>query len=251
MAKHKSKILSDHKQVGKKLLPPFLHSFPGQFRESSYIHKVLPEIIWQGFLNDKCGIRKSVEVTLHLLKTIREAINLENGKLLCFISNFETLDERQIERILSLLFLSDNYKRLIEAIGPFVRVFPECPLSKILYKAIPEHSESDLRYVKDIMSRLLSKTSKEATLVLANTIYCANQMGVLHVTKDSCFLHMDEVINYPETEESKKIASFLRASINPFIGNDTFVLQNSNWSKYFWNRAYALEPFNIDNLYFS
>lgn len=249
--KDKSKILSDHKQVGKKLLPPFLHSFPGQFNESPYLYKVLPEIIWQGFLNDKYGIKNSVEITMYLLNTISEATNLDKGKLCCFISNFETLDEKQIDKILSRFFLNYNYKKLVEAITPFINVFPECPLNKILYNAIPEYSENDLQYVKNITSKLLNKTSKEATLILANTIYCANQMGVLHVTKDSCFLHMDEVINYPDTEESKKIASFLRASINPFVGNDTFVFQNSYWSKYFWNRAYKLEPFNIDNLYFS
>jgi len=251
MANDKSKILSDHKQVGKKLLPPFLHSFPGQFNESPYLYKVLPEIIWQGFLNDKYGIKESVEITLYLLNTIREATNLEKGKFFCFISNFETLDEKQIDKILSRLFLNGNYKKLTEAIQPFITVFPECPLKKILYNAIPEYSENDLQYVKNVMNKLLNKTGKETTLILANTIYCANQMGILHVTKDSCFLHMDEVVNYPDTEESKKIASFLRASINPFVVNDTFVFQNSDWSKYFWNRAYKLEPFNIDNLYFS
>lgn len=249
--KDKSKILSDHKQVGKKLLPPFLHSFPGQFNESPYLYKVLPEIIWQGFLNDKYGIKNSVEITMYLLNTINDATHLEKGKLFCFISNFETLNEKQIDKILSHFFLNDNYKKLVEAITPFINVFPECPLNKILYNAISEYSENDLQYVKYITNKLLNKTSKEATLILANTIYCANQMGVLHVTKDSCFLHMDEVINYPDTEESKKIASFLRASINPFVDNDTFVFQNSHWSKYFWNRAYKIEPFNIDNLYFS
>ncbi len=252
--KNKNKILSDHKQVGKKLLPPFLHSFPSwqtQFSETPYLYKVLPEIIWQGFLNDKYGIKNSVEITMYILETIRETTDLKKGRLFCFISNFETLNDKQIDKILSCFFMNSNYKKFVEAITPFINVFPQCPLNKILYNAIPEYSESDLQHVKNIINKLLNKKSKEATLILANTIYCANQMDVLHITKDSCFLHMDEIVNYPNTEESKKIAGFLRASINPFVVNDTFILQNSHWAKYFWNQAYKLESFNIDNLYFS
>ncbi|PKP06789.1 MAG: hypothetical protein CVU10_04310 [Bacteroidetes bacterium HGW-Bacteroidetes-5] len=251
MAQDKKKILSDHKQVGKKLLPPFLNSFPRQLYDSPYLCKVLPEIIWQGFLNDKYGIKNSVDITLYLLHAIHEATKLEKGKLFCFISNYEILDEKHIDKIRSRLFFNNNYKKFLEAIQPFISVFPECPLRKIFYNKIPEYSKKDLQYVKNITKKLLNNDSKETTLILANTFYFANQMGVLHLTKDSCLLNMDEVINYPDTGESKKIASFLRASINPFVGNDIYIYQNSMWSKYFWNRAYQLEPFNVDNLYFS
>lgn len=249
MKESKNKILSDHKMVGKKLIPPFLHSF--NFSELPYVHNILPEIIWQGFLLNKFGIKHSVELTLFLQNTIQDFAKTEKGKLFCFISNFETLSDSQVENIISGLSTIGYYKKIIEALTPFLNVFPECPLNKIFKINSTKFSKEELDYVKTITNQLINKKSKETTLILANTVYCANQIGVLHVTKDSCFLHMDEIINYPNTEESKKIASFLRASINPFVGNGTFVFQNSHWLKYFWNRAYKLEPFNIDNLYFS
>lgn len=249
MKKVNNKILSDHKMVGKKLVPPLLQNH--QFNELPYINNILPEIIWQGFLIEKYGVKSSVELSLFLLTTIRDSANIESGKLFCFISNFETLNKTQVDKIVSQLSSNKNYNKILDALRPFLNVFPECPLNKILQNNISDYSKQDLEYVKMVTTQLLDKNSKETTLVLANTIYCANQMGVLKVTKDSCFLRMDEVFNYPNTEESKKIASFLRATINPIVGNDTFVFQNSNWSKYFWNRAYKLEPFNIDNLFFS
>ncbi len=230
-----------------------LDVFPGwqvHNNEVPYLYKVMPEILWQAFLNERYGVKETVEITMYLLETIRDATNLEKGKLYCFISNFELLNEKQIDKILAHFFRNPNYKKIEEAIRPFINVFPECPLSKLFYNPTPEFSQNDLEHVKNIINKMLSKMEKEATFCLANIIYYAFQMNVLKVNRDSELFKLNEIEHYPETEESKKLASFLRASINPFVANDNFVLQKSNWSKYFWNRAYQLDPYNIDDLYF-
>ncbi len=247
----KNKILKDHKLVGKKLLPPFLHSFPGQFNESPYLNKVLPEIIWQGFLIEKFGVPVASSITLKLLEEIQSARNFEKSKLFCFISNFELLSQNQIDRILGKLFLDSDYKKIIEAILPFIRTFPECPLRALLYNPIAECNDEDITHVKSIIKPLLDKSSKEATFVLANTIYFAFQMDILKVPEDSKLLNLNQIEFYPDNEESKIIASLLRASINIFVQQDIFIEVSEKWQKYFWNQAYKREPHNIDNLYFS
>jgi hypothetical protein len=250
----KKKILSDHKLVKKKLQPPFFHSFPGwktQFNEVPYLYKVLPELVWQVFLNDKYGVPVASSITLKLLEIIRIARHEEKGKLFCMISNFELLTEKEIDKVLAKLFLDNDYKKIIDAILPFMRMFPDCPLKVLLYNPLSKPTKEDLVYVKSVIQLLLDKTSKEATFVLANAIYYAFQMDVLKVHADSKLLNLNQIEFYPDTEESQIIASSLRASINLFVQDGVFIKVSNNWQNYFWNQAYKLEPHNIDNLYFS
>ena len=250
----KNQILADHKLVKKKLKPPLFHAFQNwetQFNEVPYLYKVLPEIVWQGFLNQKYGVAVASTITMKLLDTINEARNFEKGKLFCMISNFELLTENQIDKVLGKLFLDSDYKKIIEAILPFMRMFPECPLKVLLYNPLSESTKDDVEYVKFVIMPLLNKTSKEATFLLANTIFYAFQMDILKVTADSKLLNLNQIEFYPDTEESKMIASALRASINMFVQKDSFIIEVSDkWQNYFWNQAYKLEPNNIDNLYF-
>lgn len=251
MAK-KKKILDDHKLIKKKLLPPLFHLLPGwetQFMETPYLYKVLPEIIWQGFLNDKWGVSVTSRITYKLLEEIERARNFEKGKLFCFISNFELLTSKQLDFIIGRLFLDSDFKKIIEGLSSFIRVFPECPLKVLFHTSIAEPTNKDVEYVKRVLTLLLNKLSKEATFMLANTVYYAFQMDVLKVTEGSTLLELPKVQFYPDTEESKMIASYLRATINPFV-QGPFIQVSNKWQNYFWNQAYKYEPFNIDNLYF-
>lgn len=250
----KKKILSDHKLVKKKLEPPFFHSLPGwktNFNEVPYLYKVLPELVWQGFLNDKYGVPVASNITMKLLEIIHAARNFEKGKLFCMISNFELLTEKEIDKVLAKLFLDSDYKKIVDGILPFMRMFPECPLKVLLYNPLSEPTAEDLTYVKSVIKPLLNKTTKEATFVLANAIYYAFQMDILKVHADSKLLNLKQIEFYPDTEESQMIASSLRASINMFVQKGAFIEVSDKWQNYFWNQAYKLEPHNIDNLYFS
>lgn len=249
----KKKILEDHKLVKKKLEPPFFHSFSGwktNFIEVPYLYKVLPELVWQGFLNDKYGVPVASRITIKLLEIIRVARNEEKGKLFCMISNFELLTEKEIDNILGKLFLDPDYIKIIDAILPFIRIFPECPLKVLLCKPLSEPTENDLAHVKKIIKPLLNKISKEATFMMANTLYFAFKMDVFKVHADSKLLKLKEIEFYPDTEESLLIAGILRASINIFVQKEMFIKISDKWQNYFWNQAYKLEPNNIDNLYF-
>lgn len=252
MAK-KNSILSDHKLINKKLEPPFFHSLPGwktTHIEIPYLYKVLPELIWQGFLIDKYGVQVASNITLKLLEIINASRNYEKGKLFCMISNFELLTEKQINNIFAKLFLDSDYKKIVDAILPFMRLFPDCPLKVLLYNPITDPTEEDILYVKSVLKPLLNKTTREATFVLSNAIYFAFQMDVLKVNADSKLLNLNQIEFYPDTEESQVIASLLRASINMFVQSGPFIEVSDKWQNYFWNQAYKIEPNNIENLYF-
>lgn len=245
--------MSDHILVKKKLEPPFFHSLSGwktTFIETPYLYKVLPEIVWQGFLNEKYGVPVASDITLKLLNIIQSVIPPETAKLFGLISNFELLTEKETDKILGVLFMDSDYLKIRDALLPFMRMFPECPLKVLFYNPFSEPTEEDLVYVKSVIKSLLNKTSKEATFVLANIIYYALQMDILKVNPSSKLLKLKQIEFYPDTEDSQIIASLLRSSINIFIQNPLFIDVSEKWQKYFWNQAYKLEPYNIDNLYF-
>ncbi len=167
------------------------------------------------------------------------------------ISNFTLLEEKEVDSILGTLFLDSDYKKILDALLPFIRVFPECPLKVLFYNSVSESTEEDLTYVKSVIRPLLDKTTKESTLVLSNAIYYTIQMGFLAIGANNKLANLNQIKFYPDTEESQMVASSVRASINIFVKNDNFIKVDKSWQTYFWNQAYRFEPYNIDSLYFS
>jgi hypothetical protein len=55
------RVLDDHKQVGKKFLPPFIAHL-GSLNEVSWVDDLLPELLWLGMLNDRHGLRAGVSL---------------------------------------------------------------------------------------------------------------------------------------------------------------------------------------------
>lgn len=221
-----------------------------QYTNVSYIDKVLPEIIWQAFLNDKLGVTRGSHISLKLFKEIESILGVDKGKLFCFISNFELLTKAQIDSLVGVLFLDEDFKEIKEAILPFIKVFPECPLKVLYHEQISKFSDKDLDYVKSIINSILDKTSVISVHSLSSIIYYAFQLERIEVHKESSLLKIQEIKYYPETEVSRIVAGMVRASVNAFFQSDIFIVNDSEWRNYFWNRAHQIEPNHIDNLYF-
>jgi len=245
-----TKILKDHKLVNKKLQPPFFNSFKDwktQFIEVSYIEKIFPEIIWLGLLNKNMGVQKSAQAILDLSKLINSIQKNKNAKCFSFISNYKNLNLNEITELLNLKHPSVELIKI--NIQSFIKVFPNSPLSFLKDNTI-DYSKEDLYIIKETMKDLSYKNNSECVFALSNVIYHLLELGILKVPKDSCFMNLNEISNYPNSYESKKIAGAVRASLNSLIRSDLIDVKYSDWVKYFWNRAFEIEPYQIENLYF-
>jgi hypothetical protein len=60
--KRPSRILSDHRKVGKKFIPPMLDI--GVFKDANWKEFILPELLWIALLNEKHGLRDGAELCL-------------------------------------------------------------------------------------------------------------------------------------------------------------------------------------------
>ena len=70
----------------------------------------------------------------------------------------------------------------------------------------------------------------------ANAIYVAFVTDKLKVQRGTALANFPAVEKYPETDESRLVASSIRATINGFFG-EMFLGKSTPWARYFWNRG--------------
>lgn len=229
------KILIDHKKVGAKLVPPLL-SVMGE-SDYSYEEKGIPQIIWIALLNKKFGLKTGTSISLEFVQIID---SLELKKEVPYnISWFSNIKTEDISKIKYDLKLAQVFDKIRDGLGPLLNVYPKCPLSKIF--GFQNHTDDDISIIKETLIELYDKHSRESTFALANTVYYMGMCKKLHIVKHSHLENLENLIHYPKTEESKTIASMIRATTNMLLSDRT--IENSKeWVHYFWNRGLELEP---------
>lgn len=238
--KIKQTVLNDHRRIGKKFIPPIIDKLGSIFQETSWIKLTIPELIWIALLNYRCGYKEGTDLSLSLAKATKEA----TGKIEWYapLSSFSILTKKQKNRIIEILKQEVKLDKLIVGLNPLIYLYPQLPLNFITKtkKLNKEEKEIYLSQMRNILDKLYDKYSKEATFTQANALYICFVLGKLQVTSDSSLANFPEIENYPKTEESKKIAASIRASINGFIGLD--IAGNvTNWPNYFWNRGLQID----------
>jgi hypothetical protein len=232
-----TKVLKDHKQHGKRFIPPLLQL--GNAKETSYVQVIIPEIIWMAFLHKQFGLQLGTHLALQLV-TVTSNIS-STTKCFSFISSFELLTAEQKEKILAELQRLNMLDQLRNGLTNFMLMYPECPLSFLFDD---QKGEINLPAIKETLSGLYDITGRPATFMMANVIYFLGAMGRLAIVKDTALSKLPELVGYPNTALSKMIASGVRASMFAFM-HDPFLNESGNWNKYFWNRGIELEPCKI------
>jgi len=233
--KPRKKILTDHKKVGAKLVPPLLSAMGES--DYSYVEKGIPQIIWIALLNKKFGLKTGTSVSLEFVQII-DSLGIKKD-VPYNISWFSDIKNEDISKIKDDLKLTKVFNKIKDGLSPLLNVYSECPLCKIF--GSNNHSENDISIVKETLLELYDKHSKESTFALANTVYYMGMCKKLRIVKKSHLENLENLIHYPKTEESKIIASMIRATTNMLLSDRT--IENSkDWVQYFWNRGLELEP---------
>ncbi len=233
-------VLNDHRRIGKKFIPPIIDKLGSTFKETSWVKLSIPELIWIALLNYRCGYKEGADLSLSLAKATKEA----TGKIEWYapLSSFSALTKQQKGKIIEILKQEAKLDKLVVGLYPLLCLYPQFPLSFIgkVKKPNREEREIYLSHMKSVLENQYDKRSKEATFTQANAIYICFVLGKLQVTSKSSLANFPEIENYPNSEESKKIAAAIRAAINGFIGLD--IAENmTNWPAYFWNRGLEID----------
>ena len=243
----KNQVLSDHRKVGKKFVPPMLQI--SNVESVSFASQAIPEFLWLATLNRSYGWQQGAELSLSLAFKACEStgINLEEFRkqdgespkeLFATSSAYITLAQEQKLDIVKRLKASFEWELFVEALSPIVSLYPQFPLGFIFEEAVILSNEKDVENLKSIISPLYEKNSKEAVSMYANAIYITFATNKLKAVRGTGFENFPEIQNYPDTEESKMIAASVRASILSILGMSK---TPPDWANYFWNRGLEIE----------
>lgn len=228
----KKPILENHKKEGKKLIPPLL-SFNMQPR--SYIQNSIPEIIWIAVIIKKEGLELGTHLGVKCVKTVNSCVTKD--ELPYFTSWYSSLSDEEAKIVINKLKKNHIYDVIKKDLQDFLNVYPESPFSKIFKST--QQTKANINFVKNIINELFDKRSWLSTFSLGNIMYFLNTLGKLHVVENSTLAEFPKLVDYPNTEISKMIASSVRATSNILLGSEK--LKNEKWISEFWNRGFKLE----------
>ena len=242
-----SSILSDHQKIGTRFVPPLAQL---NMKTMRWVDEAMPELLWQGLLVGKYGAREGLGLALSLAKAANEAFP-SGGKrpFLATASGYGEMTSQQQQETIARLVALGRLPLLQQGLLPLLALYPQCPMASLFSGQAPAVDASDgLERIKSAVIELYDKRGKPATVVIANTIYIGAVTGKIHYAAQAQIPNFDAVWDYPDTDESREVASRLRASVSAFtnlLAGDVA----SAWPHYFWNRGLELEPCEVDEAY--
>lgn len=243
MGETRNRVLTDHKKIGKRFVPPLLASTT--FVPTSWSRLSAPELLWITMLEGE-DFFSGYELALALVATTSGIAGGE--KWYYTVSAFSSLTPDQASSIRSRLGDLGALGDIQKALAPLVRLYPVCPLA-FLWKDGPSPAEpaEDLMIIKSALGTILDKYRKETLLAQVTVIRSAFALDKIGVGPEVLLLPrlaesggMEELLRFPETEESKQLASVVFSWI-PIIFAEPIYDRSAPWPAYFWNRGLELE----------
>jgi hypothetical protein len=235
----RQRALSDHKQIGKRFIPPFVAAMP--ITEVGWVKEILPELLWLALLEQQYGLERSPDIALALSNAALEVTD-DKSRWFALCSSYAALSELQRDEVVARLRATRELGLLQQPLYPLIHYYPECPLSFLFDAASRERQVGgvSLATVKEAVATLFDRRSVLATRAQASGVYLAFVGGQLSVDKSVSLANFPEVANYPSTEESARIAAAVRAAVTMFVGERP-ADSSATWCRYFWNRGLEVE----------
>lgn len=251
MSATKNKVLSDHRKIGRKFVPPMMQI--QNVKDVSFASHAMPEFLWLAILNHYYGWQKGVELSLSLAFAASEATGIKpsefkknDGKspkeMFSVTSAYNNLTKKEKSALIAKLKHDSQWELIVEALSPLLSWYPQCPLNFITENASLICDANELERLKAVVKPLYTKTSKEAVAMYANAIYIAGATNKLRFMKGSSMENFPEIERYPETDESKAIAASVRAMVLASFGMH---VTSPEWGNYFWNRGLEIDACSI------
>lgn len=230
------RVLEGYRQRGKRFVPPFLEYV--NLVETNWKDDILPELIWIALSITKFGKKRGVELCLELANAASDCSDDAPGGF-SFISEYAQLPPIQRKCVADRLNDSGSIKYLVDVLQVLPYYYPGCPLAFLWEtQELPEQNEQSLPILKRLIGELVNRRDVEATIVQATAVYLNLLTGKLKIFRGSGLDNFTEIEAYPNTEESIKVASLVRATINGLLAR---LELSKDWCNYFWDSGLRLE----------
>lgn len=231
-------VLGDHKRVKSKLVTAINDAF-GPMREVSWINLMIPELLWIALIQKAWGPRRGVEIITAFTRDVRESDPTRDRTIWAAAGKFAALPNGVLAGIINGRPYWDD---LCAPIAPLHAHYPNHPLRELVSAVSKPHLSQDLFVLKKLVGELLDRNSSTATMVQATATWLAFDADRLKVSAGLALADFPRIEDYPRTEQSLKIASSIRATLNQMFGDVDQMASGSGWPVAFWNRGIELEP---------
>ncbi len=255
MAKRKSKrkrkgVLGDHERKGKIFVPPIRAAMSDKFQAIRWVDNLLPEMIWIGLLLDSLSPRRAVEVAQNCAQETNRIVSPKKACSFAFVSEYHVINTDQAKIIRDALTDKGALDDLQSSLASLVCLYCECPLSILFDEPARERHQqgldTSLNTLKRVVRKCLDRHSRDAMVVQATAMYLLVVTGKLKISRDSGLVRINDILEYPDTEESQKIGSLIRAGLNmPVLIQST----GFDWCSYFWQHGYEISVCEFPTTY--
>ena len=95
--------------------------------------------------------------------------------------------------------------------------------------------------LEDTIEAIFDRESRKAIFVQATAVHISVTNGFLKVAPGISLGNLNAVLEYPETEESLKVAASVRSAVTFLIGKEV----SSGWADSFWRQGRILTPCEV------
>jgi hypothetical protein len=230
-------VLGDHKRIRSKLVTPF-NDMLGPLHEVSWINMMVPELLWIALVQDAWGPRRGVEIITAFTRDVRASEATRDRMIWAAAGKFASLPEGALASIVKGRSYRDD---LCAPLEPLHTHYPDHPMRELVAVARTPASLSVLR-LKILVSELFDRASIIATMTQATATWLAFDAGRLKVAAGLALADFPRVEDYPNTEQSQRIAASIRTTLNMMFGDADMMASTTGWPIAFWNRGLELEP---------
>lgn len=237
---HQGQVLRDHKKVGQKFIPPLMQ-LPNM-KETSFRDNILPCLIWLSAIFLRNPDRQSVHYVIEFLIKCKGILNDDKSPALVFLNNFDKLTAEQKGKISEGIEDQAMLNFIRESLVHQHHLLEGYPLGFLFEDYVyGVDREEALEHLKEDVSALLDRYTMHSTKVQTTAFVSMTATGNLFLSSAIDLPDFNSIFTAPDSDESKRVASFVRASINAGAGFQDAEGGENEWSKSFWSQCFDLE----------
>ena len=237
---HQHNVLRDHKKVGKRFIPPLLQ-IPNM-QETSFRDNVLPCLVWVSAIFLRNKDRTAVHNVIQFLIKCGEILHDEKSPPLVFLNNFNRLTQGQKQSIKAGVESEPFYTFIRSNVAHQEAIFKDYPLGFLFESNEPDIDRAQaVEWLKADVDALLDRYSMHSTKVQTTTFVSMTATGKAIISSEVDLPDFNAIFTAPDSDESRRVSSFVRASLNS--GPDFLNSRDKTnlWANSFWRQCFDLE----------
>ena len=232
MSEKKRRVLRGYRQEGKRFVPPFLQD--RSITEAPWMDNLVPELIWIALLNKTFGNIEGTALATSIAKTA-SMCDQSAKRAFAGLSDYVTLSNEQKSRMHSLLADESTLNSVLRGLAALMIYYDEFPLSFLAdqdsLRGGPGFSTLD--DLSEVIVIIRDRRSRAATFAQATVVYISIINDQLRVSPGTSLANFTAIEEYPLTEESQRVASSVRATVNYSLS----AYGSLGWSGSFWRQG--------------